>query len=61
MRQSSLGDPIGVPRLNEPFVVASRNVAADNDEEQVSRMAPDDVDEVVDVGAFRRRRGQNDD
>ena len=37
VRQSDLGDPIGVSGLNEPFIVARGNVAADNDEEQVSR------------------------
>ena len=50
MRQSGLGDPIGVSGLNEPFIVPGGNVAADDDEEQVSRMAPDDVDQIVDVG-----------
>ena len=53
VRQSGLGDPVGVAGLNEPFVVAGGNVAADDDEEQVSRIAPDDVDQIVDVGALR--------
>ena len=61
VRQSDLGDPIGVSGLNEPFIVARGNVAADNDEEQVPRRAPDGIDQFVDVGAHTRRRGQYDD
>ena len=53
LRQSGLGDPVGVAGLNEPLVVARGNVAANHDEEQVSRIAPDDVDQIVDVRASR--------
>ena len=53
--ESGLGDPVGVSGLNEPFVVAGGNVAANDDEEQVSRMPPDDVDQIVDVCNLGRR------
>ena len=61
VRQPGLGDPIGVSGLNELFIVAGGNVAADNDEKQVPRIAPDVVDQIVDVCALRRRRDQDDD
>ena len=61
LRQSGLGDPVGVSGLNEPLVVAGGNVAANDDEEYVSRIAPDDVDQIVDVRMLGRRRDQDDD
>ena len=49
LRQSGLGDPVCVSGLDEPLIVSRGNVAANNDEEHVSRIAPDNVDQIVDV------------
>ena len=47
--------------MNEPFIVAGGNVAANDDEEYVSGVAPDDVDQIVEVCTLWRRRDQDDD
>ncbi|MGA8584206.1 MAG: hypothetical protein WB715_10305 [Roseiarcus sp.] len=61
LRQSGLSDPVGVTGLNKPLIIPGGNIAANDDEEYVSRMTADDLDQIFDASDLRRRCDQDND
>lgn len=61
LRQCGLGDPVGVTGLNKPLIIPGGNITANDDEEYVSRMTADNLDQIFNASDLRRRRDQDND